>query len=199
MKLYCATTNAGKLREFRRVIPNLEPFPNRDLVAPEETGSTFEENAILKATYYGPHVDGVLFAEDSGLEVDALGGQPGIYSARYAGNDAENNARVLRELQDVEQRTARFVCVIALVRGDFVLNTFRGEVQGEIVRDPAGHEGFGYDPLFFYPALKRTFAELSPAEKLAASHRGQALRKLAEFLKSSPGFPRPGSPVSDQL
>jgi XTP/dITP diphosphohydrolase len=198
MKLYCATTNTGKLREFRRVIPNLEQFPDRDLAAPEETGSTFEENAILKAAYYGTHVDGVLFAEDSGLEVDALGGKPGIYSARYAGNDSENNSRVLRELQGLEQRTARFVCVIALVRGDFVLNTFRGEVEGEIAREPSGHEGFGYDPLFFYPALDRTFAELSAAEKLSVSHRGQALRKLAEFLQSSPGFPRPGSPVSDE-
>ncbi len=194
MKLYCATTNTGKLREFRQVIPNLEPFPDPQLPAPEETGTTFEENAILKASYYGKHVDGVLFAEDSGLAVDAINGKPGIYSARYAGEgatDQQNVVRLLQDLRGIESRTARYVCVIALVRGDFVLNTFRGEVEGAITAMPEGDGGFGYDPVFFYPEYNRTFAQVTPAEKMQVSHRGKALRALAEFLRSSPGFPRP--------
>lgn len=152
----------------------------------EETGDTFEANAVLKAEYYGSHADGLLFADDSGLEVDALGGSPGIYSARYAGvnaTDALNNALLLEKLEGVENRSARFVCVIALADGGRPMRTFRGEVAGEILRDARGSEGFGYDPLFYYAPFGCSFGEVSMERKFGVSHRGEALGKMAEYLK----------------
>ena len=186
MTLYCATGNPGKLREFRlaagRSDLQLEMAPGfRDLPPCEETGSTFEENAILKATYYGPHARGLLFADDSGLEVDALGGAPGVHSARFAGagaSDEANNHLLLEKMRGGAHRAARFVCVIALVDGARLLGTYRGTVEGEILGEPRGTNGFGYDPLFFYPPFGCSLAEVSHERKLEVSHRGQALRAL---------------------
>ena len=186
MTLYCATGNAGKLREFRMAGVPVEPLPSMDTIATcEETGSTFEENAILKAEYYGRLVGGLLFADDSGLEVDALAGAPGVYSARYAGQgatDLENNRLLLENLRGVENRTARFVCVIALSDGGRLLKTFRGEVDGAILHEVRGEEGFGYDPLFYYPPFGCSFGEVEKERKFGVSHRGKALTELKEYL-----------------
>jgi XTP/dITP diphosphohydrolase len=191
MIVYCATTNAGKLREFRMAASDtceIEPLPGlKDLPAPDETGATFEENAIQKATYYGAYTDGYLFAEDSGLEVDALGGEPGVYSARYAGPDATdeaNNNLLLEKLGDNPRRTARFVCAIALVKNGSLVRTFRGTVEGEVMHDVRGPHGFGYDPLFFYPPFGCSFGEVPREQKQQVSHRGNALRQLVEFLRT---------------
>lgn len=190
MKIYCATGNPGKLREFRlagEVLGiDIEPLAElKSIPAPEENGATFEENARLKASYYSRFAPGPLFADDSGLEVDALGGEPGVYSARYAGVDATdqaNNRLLLERLGDQPNRTARFVCVIALAEGGEVRQTFRGEVEGEILREAHGPGGFGYDPLFFYPPFGCSFGEVDGPEKFAVSHRGKALRALLKYL-----------------
>jgi XTP/dITP diphosphohydrolase len=188
VSLYCATGNAGKLREFRTIAGpvEIELVPGfRDLDACPETGSTFEENAIQKAAWYGPHAPGLLFADDSGLEVDALGGAPGVRSARFAGEgagDAANNRLLLEKLRGSGDRTARFVCAIALVRGSQVLATFRGAVEGRIIDEPRGEHGFGYDPLFYYPPFGCTFGEADDERKSAVSHRGQALRSMLASL-----------------
>ena len=158
----------------------------REIPVCDETGVTFEENAIQKALYYGAHTSGLLFAEDSGLEVDALGGEPGVYSARYAGPDATdeaNNALVLKRLGSSAQRAGRFVCVIALVQAGQLVQTFRGTVEGEILTGPRGPNGFGYDPLFFYPPFGCSFGEIPAAQKQTVSHRGIALKLLVEYLK----------------
>jgi XTP/dITP diphosphohydrolase len=192
--VYCATSNPGKLREFRlaaqqfgiaiQELPGLAQLP-----LCEETGRTFRDNAILKAKYYGEHAAGLLFADDSGLEVDALDGAPGVISARYAGpgaTDALNNALLLGNMRGRENRRARFVCVIALAdRGKF-LRTFRGTVEGEILDAPRGDAGFGYDPLFYYPPYGRAFGEVSTEEKMTVSHRGKALTALFRYLSDSP-------------
>ncbi len=186
MKLYCATGNRGKLREFRLAAKHapveVELLPDyAALPGCSEDGATFEENAIRKALHYGPHAPGVLFADDSGLEVDALGGAPGIYSARFAGpgaTDASNNRLLLKRLRSVKNRAARFVCWIALVKGDRLLATYRGAVEGVILEAPRGDGGFGYDPLFYYPPYGSTFGEADEASKFLVSHRGQALRGM---------------------
>ncbi len=195
MKLFCATSNEGKLREFRAASgPDFEilPLPGlRAIDAPEESGQTFEANAILKGRFYGAHLpaesaEGFLFAEDSGLEVNALGGDPGVYSARFAGpdaTDAANNQHLLKRLEQSANRAARYVCVIALVKNGEVLRTFRGIVEGEITREPKGSGGFGYDPLFFYPPFAITFGEAPPERKAAVSHRAEALAEMFAFLR----------------
>lgn len=193
MKIYCATGNPGKLREFRmagdEVGVQVEPLANLAALPPcEETGSTFEENAILKATYYGRHADGLLFADDSGLEVDALGGAPGVYSARFAGpaaTDEENNRLLLERLHGQSDRTARFVCVIAVARGAELVRTFRSMVEGSILDEPRGPEGFGYDPLFYYAPFGCSFGEASADRKLTVSHRGKTLRAMLAWLNTS--------------
>jgi XTP/dITP diphosphohydrolase len=155
---------------------------------PEESGRTFEENAILKFRYYSQFTDEWLFAEDSGLEVEALRGAPGVYSARFAGpqaSDEENNERLLRELAGVQDRRARYVCVIALGRGGRLARIFEGEVEGEIAPAPQGEGGFGYDPLFYYPPLACTFAQLPMEVKDAVSHRGRAFRKMMAWLTAA--------------
>ena len=192
MKIWCATGNPGKLREFRlagnvlnievEALPDLKSIP-----APEETGSTFEANAILKAEYYSRYAPGPLFADDSGLEVDALGGAPGVYSARYAGpeaTDEANNTRVLEELASQTNRAARFVCVIALAENGKCIHTFRGTVEGEVLYEARGPGGFGYDPLFYYPPFGCSFGEVEGEKKFAVSHRGNALRLLLRFLSA---------------
>jgi len=188
--VHCATGNPGKLREFRlaaeRFAVEILELPDfKHLPACEETGSTFEENAILKARYYGRHAPGLLFADDSGLEVDALDGQPGVISARYAGSgatDAMNNALLLGNMRGRDDRSARFVCVIALANRGELIRTFRGVVEGEMLDAPRGDEGFGYDPLFYFPPYGRSFGEVSVDEKMAVSHRGTALTALFRYL-----------------
>lgn len=191
MTIYCSTGNPGKRREFRlaahkfgiqiRALPGFQQLPPC-----EETGRTFEENAVLKAEYYGRHAPGLLFADDSGLEVDALDGAPGVISARYAGpgaTDALNNELLIANMRGQENRSARFVCVIALADRGKLVRTFRGVVEGQILETPRGAEGFGYDPLFYYQPYNRSFGEVSGEEKMAVSHRGQALTALFKFVE----------------
>ena len=167
---------------------SIEPLPRLSGIAsPEEHGSTFEENAAIKALAYGAHTEGWLFAEDSGLEVDALGGAPGVYSARFAGADATdeaNNRRVLELLGDTPSRSGRFVCVIALAHGGKLVRSFRGTVEGEILHEPRGENGFGYDPLFFYPPFNCSFGEAEREQKQLVSHRGAALREMIAYLRT---------------
>jgi XTP/dITP diphosphohydrolase len=186
VKLYLATSNPGKVREFMNAGLDVEMMPGmKDVPVAPETGETFEANAVEKALYYAARCDGLLMAEDSGLEVDALGGAPGIHSARWAGGDAENNAKLMREMAGQAVRTARYVCVIALVQGPEVLGTFRGTVEGEIADGPRGEGGFGYDPYFLYPPLGKTFAEISKEAKGEFSHRGNAIAKLTAWSRDN--------------
>jgi len=193
LKLYCATTNPGKLREFqlafRDPIQVLTVPGHASIRAPEEPGETFEENAALKAVHYSRHCDGYLFTDDSGLEVDALNGAPGVYSARFAGvdaTDAANNDFLLQKLRGVANRTARFVCVIALAERGRLVRTFRGEVEGRLLDAPRGDNGFGYDPLFFYPPFGCTFGQAPLDRKMEVSHRAKALAQLRDFLQALP-------------
>jgi XTP/dITP diphosphohydrolase len=191
-KLYCATTNRGKLREFQEALRDsiqVEPLPDLASIAPpEETGDTFEENAIQKALYYSKLCDGYLFVDDSGLEVDALGGAPGVYSARFAGphaTDAANNQLLIDRMRGVSDRTARFVCVVALAEAGRLAHTFRGEVEGRLLDAPRGGNGFGYDPLFFYPPFGCSFGEAPLERKMEVSHRAQALQKMRAYLEEA--------------
>jgi XTP/dITP diphosphohydrolase len=186
VKLWCATGNAGKLREFRRAAAQagieIDGIPDfRNLPACVEDGATFTDNAILKARHYAPHAPGPVFADDSGLVVDALDGAPGVYSARFAGphaTDEENNRLLLDRLRGVQNRSARFVCVIALIENGKLLGTYQASVEGEMLDAPRGAGGFGYDPLFYYPLFACTFGEATEEQKLTVSHRGQAFRKM---------------------
>ena len=193
-RLYCATGNKGKLREFRLAAQGCPEGSSVDIellsgygdIPPcVENGATFEENALIKARHYAPYASGLLFADDSGLEVDALGGAPGIYSARFAGpnaTDEANNRLLLNRLDGVEDRRARFICAIALVDGGEVRGAWRGAVEGVITRESRGSGGFGYDPLFYCPQLVCTFGEAEAERKFAVSHRGQALRAMLAAL-----------------
>ena len=195
--LLIATGNAGKAREFREML-GASRFAWRSLadVPPgpdvEETGRTFRANACIKATAYALRHRTWTLADDSGLEVDALGGNPGVLSARWAQHngtgkgDADNNATLLRQLQGVpdERRTGRFVCVLALSDPDGrIVLTVRDTMEGRILHAPRGANGFGYDPLFLVEGFDRTSAEMSPDEKHAVSHRGKALRRLKPLLE----------------
>lgn len=154
-----------------------------------EDGATFEENAVIKALHYGRHASGLLFADDSGLEVEALGGAPGIYSARYSGaqgTDESNRRLLIENMRGVENRAARFVCVVALTEGERVHGLFRGEVEGIILDGPRGTGGFGYDPLFFYPPFGCTFGEAPDEHKFSVSHRGRALLAMLRALPLAP-------------
>jgi len=201
-----ATSNPGKLRDFAGAaapfgiaIANIPHFSSLPEVV--EDGVTFEENARKKAQAYSLAVPGELVvADDSGLEIDALGGAPGVHSARYAArdlqnnqphttecntNDEANNARVLRELAGVssEKRTARFVCVLAVASDGQTLRTFQGTAEGLLLDAPRGQNGFGYDPLFYFPQIGKTFAELSAEEKAQYSHRGAAFRAFLSWYR----------------
>jgi XTP/dITP diphosphohydrolase len=189
MILYCGTSNRGKLREFQMAAPDFE-IRAISAAPPEEHGATFEENACLKALYYGAQTQGWVFADDSGLEVDALGGEPGVHSARFAGpnaSDRDNNALLLAlllaRLHGVEDRAARFICVIALVRDGRVVKTFRGAVEGRIMDQARGPHGFGYDPLFYHEPFGCTFGEATDEQKMQVSHRAQALHQMFEYLR----------------
>ena len=190
MELVLATRNAHKAREFQELlgdqfqITDLGSLP--PLKLPEETGSTFEQNAVLKAVTVGKMVDKLVIADDSGLEVDALDGAPGIFSARYAGvkaGEAANIDKLLLELKNMAQRSARFHCVIALARAGDVLGTFEGIVEGTIVEVRRGSSGFGYDPVFQPSGFNQTFAEMAPKLKNRVSHRAKAFAALRERLR----------------
>jgi len=200
-RVLVATSNPGKLRDFAGaaasygiMIANIPHFSSLPEVV--ENGTTFEENARKKAESYSLAVPGELvLADDSGLEIDALGGAPGVHSARYAANepysaecntdDEANNARVLRELKGIpeDKRTARFICVLAAARDGQTVHAFRGTAEGVILDAPRGHRGFGYDPLFYFPQIGKTFAELSAAEKAQYSHRGAAFRMFLSWYQ----------------
>lgn len=196
MILRCATGNPGKLAEFRMAAAALghewaeiRPLDGIPSLPPcEEDGATFEENAVKKALHYSAYCEDYLFADDSGLEVDALGGAPGVRSARYSpeGTDEANNRLLLERLAQKDDRRARFVCVIALARQGALIATFRGSVEGVILDAPRGARGFGYDPLFFFPPLGQTFAELDAGTKMRISHRGEALRQLFDYCARLP-------------
>lgn len=201
-KILIATSNSGKLRDFSGVaVPlgsQILPLPNfESLPGVIEDGLTFEDNARKKVEEYSAYAPGELvLADDSGLEVDVLNGAPGVHSARYAAadvphgeanaDDEANNAKLIRELNGVpaDERTARFLCVIAAARDGKTLATFRGVVEGSILTAPRGAHGFGYDPLFYLPAIMKTLAELTPVEKSAYSHRGAAFRKFLSWYES---------------
>ena len=187
-----ATTNPGKLREMQQILQGvpvtlktLRDFPA--IQVPEETGKSFAENAKQKALYYADAARVLTMAEDSGFEVDALGGEPGIYSARYLREEAtygERFADIYRRVREngKTNRSARFVCALAVAdRGDILFET-RAAVEGTLADAPAGPNGFGYDPIFFYPPYGKTFGEVSDEEKTAVSHRGQAMRAFREYL-----------------
>ena len=192
MKIIFATANAGKIREAAEVLgPDYEIVSPASLGITEEipeTGSTLQENSLQKARYLYERTGLPCFADDTGLEVDALGGAPGIYSARYAGPGHEhgaNMAKLLRELDGVDDRKARFHTVVTLILSDGQPRFFEGTCEGAIAREKRGPGGFGYDPVFLpdaYPG--RTLAEVSEEEKNAVSHRGNAIRAMAAWLKS---------------
>lgn len=199
IRVLIATSNPGKLRDFAGaasphgiVIGSIPDFAS--IPTAVEDGLTFEANARKKAEYYSAYAPGeIVLADDSGLEVDALGGAPGVHSARYAadqphlvGNntdDQANNARLIRELRKIppENRSARFVCVIAAARDRLIINIFRGQAEGVLLDSPRGSNGFGYDPLFYFPSIQKTFAELTPEEKAQYSHRGAAFRQFLDW------------------
>jgi XTP/dITP diphosphohydrolase len=194
--LLIATSNPGKVAELASMLNGLNfriiGFSDLTGTPPivEETGSTFQENALLKAEYYHRLTGLLTLADDSGLEVDALGGRPGVYSARYGSegmSSAEQIELLLDEMKDIpdEQRTARFVCSVAIVEisaGKEIKQLFEGRCEGLIARQVRGSGGFGYDPIFIDEKTGRTFAELTPEEKAARSHRGKALQQAREFL-----------------
>ena len=188
MNLLLATTNRDKVREIRGILSGLEVtlLTLDDLSAiapPEETGLTFEENARLKALYYAATSGHLVVAEDSGLEIDALGGRPGVESARFGGEGTLYPEKFeLLYAQGAAGSPARFVCALALAGGEGVLFEARGVVEGRIAPSPAGDGGFGYDPIFFYPPFGTTLAE-APGRKSEVSHRGAAFRSLRRFLE----------------
>ena len=191
-KLYLASGNAGKLQEFRnlaaghaldlQLLPGFSGFPE----FPEEA-PTFAENAAGKALHYSRHSEETIFADDSGLVVPALGGAPGVRSARYAGPNAGSEQKIAKLLdalrgKDQPLRAAHFICVIAVARQGRALAIVSGKVEGEILEAPRGSGGFGYDPVFYFPKLNKTFAQLSHEEKNEHSHRGKAFRRMMEVL-----------------
>jgi XTP/dITP diphosphohydrolase len=203
-KIFIATSNPGKLRDFAGAaapfsleVATIPKFASLPSVV--EDAQTFEQNARKKAEEYSLSLPGeIVLADDSGLEVDALHGAPGVHSARYAADephtadantdDDSNNARVLRELAGVplEKRTGRFVCVIAAARDGRTLATFRGVAEGRILDRLQGTGGFGYDPMFYFPQIQKTFAELTPEEKANYSHRGAAFRQFLHWIDTLP-------------
>ena len=191
-KLIIATGNAGKAREFAALFPAYEVLSMKEAGftgAIEETGDTFYENALIKARAVSEALGTDALADDSGLEVDALNGEPGVYSARYMGEDTSyriKNQSLVDRLEGVpvEKRTARFVCVIAAAFPDGTVCTTKGTIEGKIGYEERGENGFGYDPIFYLPDMSRTTAELSPEEKNAVSHRGKALAAMKEQIAS---------------
>jgi XTP/dITP diphosphohydrolase len=200
VRLLLASSNPGKLREYRTLAlagpPDLhlelELLPHfSELPRFEESAPTFAENAAGKALHYSRFTELPVLADDSGLAVDALGGAPGVHSARYAGAGASDGERIVKLLGELRSRhgsdrRARFLCVLALAKRERIVGVFSDRVEGEILDAPRGADGFGYDPIFYVHALGKTFAEIPAEEKNLYSHRGKAFRKLLEFLASSP-------------
>jgi XTP/dITP diphosphohydrolase len=197
VRLLVATTNRNKLREIRGIMAGLDVVidgldAHPPIEEPEETGATFEENARQKAVYYSTRLGVPAVAEDSGLVIDGLGGEPGVHSARYGGPDADTYdkkfAIVYRRLgeRNALGSAARFVCALALADGARMLFESRGTIEGTIADGPRGDGGFGYDPIFFSPPHGRTLAQLTEEEKAVVSHRGQAFRRLREELARRP-------------
>ena len=183
-----ATGNQHKVEEYKELLADqnvelksLKDYPNCPEVV--EDGTTFAENAAKKAVEVCRYCDVPAFADDSGLEVEALGGEPGIYSSRYADSDAERIAKVLKNLEGKDNRRARFVCVIAIAINGELIETFEGEVKGTIIDAPRGTNGFGYDPIFVPDGYDKTFAEMSDGEKNKISHRANAVKKAIEFIE----------------
>jgi XTP/dITP diphosphohydrolase len=203
-ELKLATSNPGKLREYLRLAPespiSLELMPQFAEVTPfDESAPTFAENGAGKALYYSRFATGVVLAEDSGLVVPALGGAPGVRSARYGGEKATDENRVLLVLEQMKgksghQRTARFVCVTALACAGQPFAVVSDFVEGVLTEEPRGSGGFGYDPIFFSPELGRTTAEATPEQKDRISHRGKAFRKILRVI-SEGEFPAAGRPA----
>jgi XTP/dITP diphosphohydrolase len=192
--LFVASSNQGKLREYRALaepagasvdvafIPNFDSLP-----VFEEIWPTFAENAAGKALHYSRYGEGMVIADDSGLVVPALGGAPGVHSARHAGSGASDADRVQKVLGEMrgkkgEERRARFICVLAVAESGKMLGLFSASAEGILLDEPQGHHGFGYDPIFFFPALGKTYAEISREEKNLHSHRGKAFHKALDFL-----------------
>ncbi len=192
LRIVLASSNSGKLREYREMAAgtgiDVDLLANFGEIPPfDEVHSTFAENAAGKALHYSKFTPEPLLADDSGLVVPALGGAPGVRSARYGGpgaTDTDRCRKLLREMQGREgdERGARFVCVIAIAQRGRMLMVVSDRAQGRITTEPRGQRGFGYDPIFFFPELARTFAELTEAEKNTYSHRGKAFRKALKFL-----------------
>jgi XTP/dITP diphosphohydrolase len=194
LRLFVASSNPGKLREYRALAQpagasvDLAFIPNFDaLPVFEEIWPTFAENAAGKALHYSRFAPGVMIADDSGLVVPALGGAPGVHSARYAGPDASDADRIRKLLGEMrgkngEERQARFVCVVAAAESGRMRGLFSSSAEGILLEEPRGEDGFGYDPIFYFPALGKTYAEISREEKNLHSHRGKAFHKALEFL-----------------
>lgn len=190
--IVAATKNKGKVIELMETLKGFEIITMQESGIDEEieeTGKTFEENALIKARFVAAKTNLPVISDDSGLSVDALFGKPGIYSARYAGKNASDARRIEKLLQDMDSapdklRTARFTCVIAYIGKDGTEKTFEGECEGVILREPKGKNGFGYDPVFFLPEYGKTFAELSTEIKTKISHRAKALEKLKDYLQN---------------
>jgi len=194
LRLYVASSNPGKLREYRALaepagtsvdLAFIPIFYSLDVF--EEVWPTIAENAAGKALHYSRLAEGVVISDDSGLVVPALGGAPGVHSARYAGPDASDEERVQKVLGEMhgkkgEERRARFVCVVAVAESGKMLGIFSASAEGILLEEPRGRDGFGYDPIFFFPVLGKTFAEISREEKNLHSHRGKAFRKAIDFL-----------------
>lgn len=183
-----ASNNKGKINDFKTIFPNDNVIGISEIIKDfdvEETGTTFEENARLKSEAAAKALNKRVIADDSGLEVYALNGEPGVYSARYAGlekNDESNIDKVLKKLEGKTNRKAQFVCVISMSAPNGETTQFKGTVKGEITTEPIGDHGFGYDPIFYVPSLNKTMAQLSDAEKAKISHRGHAIEQLQQFL-----------------
>jgi len=198
LQLLLASSNVGKVREYRAMaagaheevevvsIPNFDSLPEF-----EEKWPTFAENSAGKALHYSRFAPAILIADDSGLVVPALGGSPGVHSARYAGPGASDGDRIRKLLDEMrgkkgEERRARFVCVTAVAQGGKVRGLFSDSAEGFLLEEPRGQDGFGYDPVFFFPDLGKTFAEMSREEKNLHSHRGKAFRKAVQFVLADP-------------
>ncbi|MEK5198033.1 XTP/dITP diphosphatase [Staphylococcus sp. FSL H8-0121] len=183
-----ASNNQGKINDFKAIFPNKNVIGISELIKDfdvEETGTTFEENAKLKSVAAAKALNKQVIADDSGLEVQALNGEPGVYSARYAGldkNDQDNIKKLLDNMNNETERAAQFVCVISLSSPNGQTQQFKGTVSGEITTEPIGENGFGYDPVFYVPSLGKTMAQLTDEEKAKISHRGNAINQLQQFL-----------------
>lgn len=185
-EIVIATGNKGKINDFKHIFNNHKVIGIKELIEDfdvEETGTTFEANAVLKSEHACKLLNKIVISDDSGLEVEALNNAPGVYSARYSGPDATDESNldlVLQQMEGETDRKARFVCVIAVSIPGETTKTFRGEVEGELLTERRGNNGFGYDPIFYVPSLGKTTAELTSEEKAQISHRGKAIEQLLQ-------------------